>query len=138
MQANRRVSGRELELRAAVRRAGGTGYRVTARLPGHPDLAFPGVRLAVFMHGCFWHRCPECELPVPAANRVFWMAKFAANAERDRRVIDELAARGWTSRVVWEHELRLDPDATARTILKAVAELRATRSGSARTAAVTS
>ena len=104
MQANRRVSGRELEMRAAVWRTGARGYRVHSKLPGRPDLAFPGVRLAVFVHGCFWHRCPSCSLPTPKANREFWEAKFAENLARDDRVVAELRVLGWDWIVIWEHE----------------------------------
>src|SRR5690349_20936492 len=111
MQANRRVSHRELELRAAVRRTGARGYRVQSRLPGHPDLAFPGARLAVFVHGCFWHRCQTCAPPVPTANRAFWNEKFERNIERDERAIAALVSLGWESIVVWEHEIRGDVDA---------------------------
>jgi DNA mismatch endonuclease (patch repair protein) len=124
MQANRRVSRRELELRAAVRRSGTGGYRVNAKLPGRPDMVFPGVRLAVFFHGCFWHRCPTCDLPSPRANRDFWAAKFAENAARDDRVIAELASLGWEALVIWEHEVRSDAEAAASVVSHAVAERR--------------
>lgn len=127
MQANRRVSRRELELRAAVRRCGSRGYRVGSTLPGRPDLVFPGVRLAVFVHGCFWHRCPSCALPMPKANRTFWIEKFARNAERDDRAVSELAALGWDSMVVWEHEIRMDVDASAKAISQQVAGRRIER-----------
>ena len=127
MQANRRVSRRELELRAAVRRAGLRGYRVASKLPGRPDLAFPGVRLAVFVHGCFWHRCPSCALAVPKANREFWTEKFRRNVERDDRAVAELAALGWDSMVVWEHDIRGDVDAIAAAISERVARRRARR-----------
>ena len=133
MQANRRVSGRELEMRAAVWRTGARGYRVHSKLPGRPDLAFPGVRLAVFVHGCFWHRCPSCSLPTPKANREFWEAKFAENLARDDRVVAELRVLGWDSIVIWEHEIRRDADAAAATISDAVGARRVAHASSSRT-----
>ena len=127
MQANRRVSRREVGLRAAVWRLGGRGYRLGSTLPGRPDLAFPGVRLAVFFHGCFWHRCPTCDLALPKANRAFWSAKFAENRARDDRVMADLEVLGWECLTVWEHEVRRDLDAAARLVVAAVAERRSTR-----------
>jgi DNA mismatch endonuclease (patch repair protein) len=133
MQANRRTSRRELELRSAVRRTGAGGYRVHSKLPGRPDLAFPGVRLAVFLHGCFWHRCPSCDLPVPKANREFWEAKFAQNVARDVRVVAELRALGWDSMVIWEHEVRRGADGAAATVIDAIGARRVGRAPLSRT-----
>ncbi|WP_298236585.1 very short patch repair endonuclease [uncultured Azohydromonas sp.] len=76
-------------------------------LPGKPDLVFPGRRLAVFVHGCFWHRHPGCRYATtPATRREFWEKKFAANVGRDRRTADALEAAGWTVITVWECETR--------------------------------
>jgi len=72
-------------------------------LPGRPDLVFPKHRLALFVHGCFWHRhegCRRCTMP--ATNVAFWAAKFARNIERDRIVLAGLAKAGWRTAVVWE------------------------------------
>lgn len=114
MRANRRVSGAELRLRSALRASGLRGYRVTSKLPGRPDIAIPKVRLAVFVHGCFWHRCPTCDLPAPRANAAFWAQKFAENIKRDRSVAARLVEAGWNPMVVWEHEIREDVEAVAR------------------------
>ena len=75
---------------------------------------FPGLKLAIFIHGCFWHRCPTCNLAVPTANHAFWEEKFAGNAERDARSQAALAALGFETLVVWEHEIRPDPVPRAR------------------------
>jgi DNA mismatch endonuclease (patch repair protein) len=78
-------------------------------LPGSPDLIFPRYRAAVFVHGCFWHRHPGCQLAAIPKSRVeFWDAKFAANVSRDRRVELELLALGWRVGVVWECGIRRD------------------------------
>jgi DNA mismatch endonuclease, patch repair protein len=117
MQANRRVSKPEIRFRRALRQAGFAGYRVSMRLPGRPDVVFTRGRVAVFVHGCFWHRCARCELPRPKANSQFWEAKFVENRLRDAKAESDLIARGWTPVVVWEHEIRDDlASAISRTV----------------------
>lgn len=85
------------------------GYRFRLHrrdLPGSPDLAFPGRRKIVFVHGCFWHQHRGCRFAYrPKSNTEFWAEKFAANRRRDRRAIRKLRASGWDSLVVWECEL---------------------------------
>lgn len=65
------------------------------RLPGSPDLVFPGRRAAVFVHGCFWHghACPLFRLP--ATRQEFWRAKIEGNAARDKGAEAALLADGW-------------------------------------------
>lgn len=76
-------------------------------LPGKPDLALPTRRLAIFVHGCFWHRHKNCAYAaVPASNIQFWEKKFNENVARDKRKSRELAACGWKVVVVWECEVR--------------------------------
>jgi DNA mismatch endonuclease (patch repair protein) len=80
------------------------------RLPGRPDVlvhnAFTGARLAVFVHGCFWHRCPRhFKAPQSGKNGAAgWRKKFEQNVRRDRRVRRRLRALRWRTLVVWEHE----------------------------------
>ena len=85
-------------------------------LPGRPDFVYPKTKLAVFLHGCFWHRCPECRFDLPKTNRDFWSRKFARNKERDAVAISELKGLGWDVIVVWEHELKANPEAVVRRI----------------------
>jgi len=66
------------------------------------DVAFPRQGLAVFLDGCFWHRCPE-HGNSPRANSGYWSTKLDHNVERDRRVIVALDATGWTVLRIWEH-----------------------------------
>lgn len=126
MQANRAVSAREVAFRRALWRQGIRGYRVHVRLPGRPDLAFPRLRLAVFVHGCFWHGCTTCRLPRPKANADFWAEKLRENLRRDASAVGALQAEGWTSLIVWEHEIRPDPEPRARTFAHDLALLRST------------
>lgn len=108
-----RIRGRDTRPELVVRRALhrlGHRFRLHRRdLPGAPDLVFPARRLAVFVHGCFWHRHPGCRLTTTPATRAdFWAAKFAANQARDARASDALRARGWDVHVIWECETRTD------------------------------
>lgn len=120
MQANRSVSRRERDFRKALWMAGARGYRLQGSLPGRPDLVFPGARVAVFVHGCFWHQCPSCDLPIPKQNRAFWVAKFAENQARDDRAADSLGRLGYEVLVVWEHDARDNPSSTAEHVVRHV------------------
>lgn len=86
----------ELVLRKALCEAGLGGYRLQWKVPGRPDIAYPGRKVAVFVNGCFWHRCPVCNLPLPKSNVDFWRTKFERNVERDSRNIASLESDGWT------------------------------------------
>jgi DNA mismatch endonuclease (patch repair protein) len=122
MRANRgKDTGPELELRRLLREAGFPGYRLHwKKAPGHPDIAYPGRKVAIFVHGCFWHRCPKCNPPLPKANQEYWSKKFALNQERDRRKIEALEAAGWRVVVVWECEIKGAPADAVEAILRVV------------------
>lgn len=76
-------------------------------LPGTPDIAFVSRKVALYVHGCFWHRHEGCRLAsVPKSNAEFWQAKFERNVARDRRVRNELEAKAWRVAVIWECETR--------------------------------
>ena len=94
---------------------------VKSDLPGSPDFVYRKARVAVFVNGCFWHRCPVCNLNVPKTNPEFWQRKFARNIERDRLVKGELERAGWYVMQIWEHEVRADPSTVAREIKSVVA-----------------
>jgi len=126
MQANRSVSGLERRLRSALWRQGVRGYRLHPALPGRPDLVFSASRLAVFVHGCFWHRCPRCALRLPKANAAFWKLKFEQNLARDGRASEALRAEGWRVMVVWECDVRRNDSAVARRVARKAAGLRST------------
>jgi DNA mismatch endonuclease (patch repair protein) len=114
----RRDTAPELALRRAVHHLG-LRYRVAARPPGihrSADLVFSRARVAVFLDGCYWHRCPS-HFKAPAANAEYWRAKIDGNAERDRDTDLRLAAAGWQSVRVWEHE---PVDVAAARVVRAV------------------
>ena len=77
------------------------------RLPGTPDLVFPGRRTALFVHGCFWHRCPHCAVGKQEvrSNLHYWAPKLARNQARDEKAQAELAAAGWRVVVIWECQI---------------------------------
>jgi DNA mismatch endonuclease, patch repair protein len=89
------------------------GYRVgrhESSLPGTPDLVLPRRKLAIFVHGCFWHRhagCSNCT--IPRTNNEFWIKKFAANVARDRQAVRRLRREGWHVMIVWECLVRSSP-----------------------------
>jgi DNA mismatch endonuclease (patch repair protein) len=97
----------ELRVRALLWRMG-LRYRLHRRdLPGAPDIVLPGRRLAVFVHGCFWHghTCAR-GARVPKQNRDYWTGKIARNRVRDEQSQTALLALGWTPLVLWECELK--------------------------------
>jgi DNA mismatch endonuclease, patch repair protein len=126
MRATRATSRREVEFRRAVWARGVRGYRVHPKLPGRPDMYFPRLRLAVFVHGCFWHRCASCALPEPQANAEFWRQKFDDNLTRDRRVEAALESRGIEAITIWEHELRPNPGPRAQELAVELCDRRQT------------
>jgi DNA mismatch endonuclease (patch repair protein) len=86
------------------------GFRFTLHdrgLPGTPDIVLPKYRTALFVHGCFWHRCPHCAVGGQKirSNLSYWLPKLERNQKRDIKAQQELAAAGWYSVVVWECQL---------------------------------
>ena len=99
-------TGPELALRRVLHRLG-LRYRLHgAGLPGKPDLVFRRYKTVVFVHGCFWHRHPKCNIATtPKSNTLFWVEKFERNVARDKRVSAVLVTMGWKVVVVWECEV---------------------------------
>ena len=101
----------ELLVRSILHRA---GYRFRLHrkdLPGTPDIVLPRLRVAIFVHGCFWHRHLHCKFAyTPKSRAEFWESKFQSNVARDQRTVRELESLGWAVIVVWECDLH-DPEA---------------------------
>jgi len=115
----RRVRGRDTSPERAVRRAAHSlGYRFRLHrrdLPGTPDLVFPRLRKAIFVHGCFWHRHAGCRrTTTPKTRAAYWCEKFDQNIRRDRRNLAALRRLGWDVLVVWECETFDAPGLLAR------------------------
>jgi DNA mismatch endonuclease (patch repair protein) len=93
----------ELAVRRKLHRLG-MRYRVNVQgLPGTPDIALTRARIAVFVDGCFWHRCPQHGAS-PKNNSDWWALKLDGNVERDRRKDVQLEEMGWIPVHIWEHE----------------------------------
>lgn len=123
MQGNKRANTKpELLVRERLRKAGLTGYRLQWKVPGHPDIAWPGKRVAIEVRGCFWHRCPHCKPSAPKKNVEYWEAKFARNVERDAENVHKLEEMGWRVHVIWECQLKKNTiDATMADLLPELA-----------------
>lgn len=107
MLANKRANTKpELMLRSELQRRG-LRFRKDLRLQldggsPRPDVVFTRAKVAVFVDGCFWHRCPE-HSTLPRRNSDYWTPKLVQNVERDRRHDEVLRAAGWTVIRIWEH-----------------------------------
>ncbi len=99
----------------AIRKAAhglGLRYRLHRKdLPGKPDLTFVSRRIALFVHGCFWHGhdCPR-GARMPKTNRAYWTTKIARNVARDARVATQLVELAWRTAIIWECEIREAPN----------------------------
>ena len=108
MRGNRKVGSKpETQLRSVLHRL---GYRFrknfsirAGELRVKPDVVFTKKRLAVFVDGCFWHRCPIHGTD-PRVNQGYWGPKLSSNVARDQRVNAALSSTGWTVIRIWEHE----------------------------------
>jgi DNA mismatch endonuclease (patch repair protein) len=112
---------REVALRSALHRLG-LRFRIHAKIAptirARPDVVFAGARVAVFVDGCFWHRCPT-HGTLPKANAAWWLAKLNANVARDEATNAALRALGWRVLRIWEHE---EPARAAMMIARVVRE----------------
>lgn len=82
-------------------------------LPGKPDLVFPRWRVAIFVHGCFWHQHEGCrKAGAPKSRSHYWKPKLEKNIERDKRALEELDRLGWKTLTIWQCETN---DATSLT-----------------------
>lgn len=109
----------ELKVIQFLREKGLKGWRRNFPLPGKPDFAYPKLRIAIFVDGCFWHGCRKhCRLPL--SNQEYWIAKIERNKARDKAISKEVKMAGWEVIRIWEHEIR-----TSRMMrkLKKVAEI---------------
>jgi len=107
MRANRGVNtGPEIRLRSLVHKAG-LRYAIDVRpeedINRRADLVFRSAKVAVFVHGCFWHGCPR-HYVLPKSNKKYWADKVRRNRERDQETKRLLSKRGWKVLVYWEHQ----------------------------------
>lgn len=105
------IKGKDTRPEMVVRRflhSAGFRYRLhVTKLPGKPDIVLPKYKVAIFVHGCFWHRHKGCKYATnPDQNKNRWQEKFRQNVERDEDQVTELINQGWRVIVVWECGLR--------------------------------
>ena len=110
----KRNTSTELRVEQMLRANGVRGWtKHPSEVLGRPDFYFPSRRLAVFVDGCFWHRCPTCKRRLPKSRAHFWREKLSSNRTRDLRVARKLRREGYHVMRVWEHSLAR-PDWLAR------------------------
>jgi DNA mismatch endonuclease (patch repair protein) len=110
-----RDTGPELAVRAMLRSLA-PGYRLQrADLPGKPDIVYSGRRLAIFVHGCFWHG-HDCArgARMPRDNADYWRRKIARNRARDLKTVAALEAMGWRVLIIYECALKDQAALSAR------------------------
>ena len=105
------IKGKDSKPETLVRKllyAMGYRFRLHRRdLPGTPDIIMRGRRIAIFVHGCFWHAHRGCKYAkTPSTRSDFWSRKLGDNVARDQRAVDELIALGWRVLIVWECSTR--------------------------------
>lgn len=92
-------------------------HKMHPRLPGKPDLIIPATGTAVFLNGCFWHKCKKC-YATPKTRVVYWKSKIDRNVERDKNNTATLKRAGWKVMVLWEHEINDTWSKVERRLLK--------------------
>jgi len=122
-----RIRSRDTSPELAIRRrlhSLGLRYVLGGRhLPGRPDIVFPRWRLAVFIHGCFWHQHPGCiDGRLPHTRRSYWVPKLKGNIVRDARARRRLSRMGWRVVRIWECEIHKRPLRGLRRILRVISQ----------------
>lgn len=107
----------EITFASLLRKNKITGWRRHYPITGTPDFVFPKEKIAVFIDGCFWHRCPKCYRR-PKSNRKYWDQKVEDNWKRDTNTRRKLRNDGWCVIRIWEHELKESEGSVAKKIKK--------------------
>lgn len=80
-------------------------HEMYPEMEGSPDIILKDAKKAVFIHGCFWHKCPKCYKP-PKSRKEYWLPKIERNVKRDKENIRILKKGGWKVIRIWEHEIK--------------------------------
>ena len=93
-------------------------HKMHPQIAGRPDIVLPKSKTAVFLHGCFWHKCPRC-YKEPKSNVQYWLPKIEKNVERDKANARLLKKDSWKVMRIWEHEIKNNFDSAVEKILHA-------------------
>lgn len=123
----RRIRSKDTKPELLLRRAlfaAGLRYRVHDKtLPGKPDIVFRGARVAVLVHGCFWHQHPDCrEASKPRSNSAYWTDKLERNVARDAQHERDLVVRGYDVVTLWECDIERDVSAAVAAVMESLSE----------------
>ena len=111
----------ELKVRKYLFNCGFRYRKNVSSLPGRPDIVLPKYKTVIFVHGCFWHRHPECkDATVPKTRTTFWQEKFARNVSNDEKNKNRLIAAGWKVITVWECEIEKQFEETMCRVVKEI------------------
>ena len=99
----------EIELRKALFKNGHRGFSVSSKIIGKPDIIFTKKKIAVFIDGCYWHKCMKCFI-TPKTRTKWWMKKINRNVKRDNKVDTLLKSDGWKVLRFWEHDINKSID----------------------------
>lgn len=80
-------------------------HKMHPKIEGSPDILLYKTNTVVFLHGCFWHKCPLCYIE-PKSNKSYWVAKIRHNVERDKKARMALRKQGFKVLVLWEHQIK--------------------------------
>lgn len=95
----------------------GLRYRINYPITGKPDIVFTKKKIAIFVHGCFWHQHGCKNSVIPKTNTTFWREKLNGNKVRDKEVVNILRKEGWNIMTVWECEIKNNFDAVITKII---------------------
>ena len=104
----------ELLFKTAIR---GTYLRYHPKIVGNPDFGNKEKKIAVFIDGCFWHKCPKCYIK-PKSNLSYWNKKINRNIQRDKEVTSQLKKSGWNVIRIWEHDVTKNPKDSVMAVRK--------------------
>lgn len=88
-------------------------HKMHPKLQGSPDIVLKDKKIAIFIHGCFWHKCPRC-YKEPKSNKGYWLPKIKKNIKRDKKNAKLLKGQGYSIVKIWEHELKKSGTAPLR------------------------